>query len=74
MINVEQTPTALIADFLLARIAEQPVADRVILYRSFAHETKDEELANACLLMAEAYEENQKRERQLLLNFRQRNP
>ena len=62
-----------LTDFLLERIAERPCAERVLLYRALAHETKDQRLSAECLARAAEYEAALKRERQMLLDFRRRN-
>lgn len=62
-----------LTEFLLDRIAEQPVADRIQLYRALAVETKDAQLAETCRSLADELEEVERRHVQFVLDFKRRN-
>lgn len=59
-------------DFILARIAEQPVPERIALYRALAAETDDAQVAKCCRSLADELEAIDRRHLQLALDYKRR--
>ncbi len=64
------TPKAFLDAFILEQIESQPLANRILLYRSFAAQTQDASLRKSCLSLAADLEDIERRHQQLLLDFK----
>ena len=65
--------SSVLAEFVMERLPEEPMAKRIQLTRALAVLTSDRDEQHALTVMADELEDIQRRHHQLLLNFRLRN-